>query len=251
MKSLFSILFLLLSFANTVLAQLELSESVKDFLKKQRTFSVGIYTAYSIPFSAVVKSAVNKNPETNGAYGLILNYKMPKKHVSIRLEPGYIERKGFSNISLSKEQRIFGLGENKKLYRLYLESMSAVQVPISLQWSNADLGLEFGANTSYLVGAKGKLTSQLFILNPTTTGTTTGTSTGEVAEMTISNGWIDTKQFALRQWNVAFFLGAKYFFTPKASVGYRLYTDNDGVLFLPKFGFIGKHYTEWRLEFLF
>jgi hypothetical protein len=251
MKSFFSILFLLFFFSNTSFSQIELPESVKEVFKKQRTFSIGAYGAYSIPFSAVVKSSVNKNPETNNAYGVLLKYKFPKTRVSINLEPGYLERKGFSNITVSKEQRIFGLGENKKLFRLYLQSISAVQVPFSLQWNNSDIGVEFGANTSYLTGAKGKLTSQLFILNPTTSGTSTGTSTGDINEMEISNGWIDTKQFALRQWNVAFFLGAKYFFTPKASIGYRLYTDNDGVLFLPKFGFIGKHYTEWRVEFLF
>ncbi len=251
MKSFFSVLFLFISSANTVFAQMEHTKSFKDVLQKQRAFSVGVYGAYSIPFSAVVKSSANKSPETTSAYGLVFKYKIPKKHISISVEPGYIERKGFSDITVSKEQRIFGLGENKKLFRLYLESMTAVQAPISLQWSNSEIGLEFGANTSYLTGARGKLTSQLSILNPTTNGLSTGASTGEVAEMQISSGWIDTKQFALRQWNVALFLGAKYFFTPKASIGYRLYTDNDGVLFLPKFGFIGKHYTEWRVEFLF
>jgi hypothetical protein len=248
MKSFFSFLILFFFFSNTSFSQIELPEKVKEVLKKQRAFSIGAYGAFSVPFSSVIKSSVNKSPETNTAYGLLLKYRFPKTHISINVEPGYLERKGFSNITVSKEQRIFGLGENKKLFRLYLQSMSAVQVPLSLQWNNSDIGVEFGANTSYLTGAKGKLTSQLFILNPTTSGTTAGSSTGEINEMELSNGWIDTKQFALRQWNVAFFLGAKYYFTPKASIGYRLYTDSDGVLFLPRFGFIGKHYTEWRVE---
>jgi hypothetical protein len=255
MKSLSFFILFFLFFSNIGFSQNQLPgvlvEGLKEVAQHQHLLSLGVYGGYSTPLSSLGKSQATKSPESNNAYGITISYRLPKTRVSIGFEPGYLERNGFSGISTEKEQKVFGLGENKKVFKLYLESIVAIQAPLLIQWNNKDIGLEFGGNTSYLLGAKGKLTSQLIILNPSTNFTSTGTSTGNTNETEISKGWLDTKLFALQQWNVAYFLGAKYYIKPKMTVGFRLYTDNNGVLFLPKFGFIGKHYTEWRLAFWF